>query len=364
VRAAILREPGAGLVVERVELADPGPGELRVRVEAAGVCHTDYHYMQGQMRCPLPAVLGHEGAGIVEAIGPGVDAGIAVGERVAFLWRPRCGQCRYCVAGLPVQCVLGRVQAQGGSLPSGAIRLSAGQETVHHFLGVSCFAEEVVVDARSVVRVPDGVPARIAAIAGCAVVTGLGAVVNVAEHAAGRPLLIIGAGGVGLSAVMGARLVGADPVIVVDLDPAKLELARELGATDVIDGGGDVVAEVLARESEGVPWAIDAVGRPATLQTAFRCLAPTGTLIAVGLAGVDDSVAIPINELVQRQKRVVGALYGAANPLVDLPRIFSLYLGGRLPLDRLLGDELPLERVGEAYERLAQGATGRMVVVP
>jgi Zn-dependent alcohol dehydrogenase len=364
VRAAVLREPGAGLRIEEVELAAPGPGELRVRVEAAGVCHTDLHYLHGQMRCPLPAVLGHEGAGIVEAIGPGTETDLAIGERVAFLWRPRCGRCRYCVAGDPVQCVLGRVQAQGGSLPDGAIRLSAGDERVHHFLGVSCFAEEVVVDARSAVRVPDGVPARIAAIAGCAVVTGLGAVVNVTDHAAGRPMLIVGAGGVGLSAVMGARLVGADPVIVVDVDDAKLALARELGATHTIDGRGDVLAEVLAIEPEGVPWAIEAVGRPATIQSAFRCLAPTGTLVAVGLAGVDDVVPIPVNELVQRQKHVVGALYGAANPLIDLPRIFSLYLSGRLPLDRLLGDELPLEEVGTAYERLVDGALGRMVLVP
>ncbi len=363
-RAAILREAGQPLRIEEVQLADPGPGEIRVRVEAAGVCHTDYHYMQGQMSCPLPAVLGHEGAGIVEAVGPGGSEKAAVGDRVAFLWRPRCGKCEACITGNPVLCVLGRVQAVGGSLPDGSIRLSQDGETVHHFLGVSCFAEHVVVSDQSVVRVPDGVPPEIAAIAGCAVITGVGAVMNATSRTAGRPMLVFGAGGVGLSAVMGARLVGADPIIVVDVDPAKFDLAHELGATHIIDGRGDVLTELQEIVPDGVPWAIEAVGRSQTLELAFSCLAPGGSLISVGLGAVDSGFRVPVNELVQRQKHIVGSLYGSSNPLVDLPRIFGLYLSGRLPLDRLLGDRMPLDDVDAAYRQLVAGSVGRSVLIP
>jgi Zn-dependent alcohol dehydrogenase len=363
-RAAVFRAVGKPLTIEDVELDAPRAGEVRVRVEAAGVCHTDYHYMRGDMVCPLPVVLGHEGAGIVTELGPGTASGLTVGDRVAFLWRPRCGRCEACLAGNPVLCVLGRVQAATGGLPDGTTRLSAGGERMHHFLGVSCFAEDVVMSERSLVKVPDDVPAEIASIAGCAVITGVGAVLNATSRASGRPILIVGAGGVGLSAVLGARVVGADPIIVVDLDPAKLELARALGATHVIDGTDDVVAHVQEVAPDGVPWAVDAVGAPATLERSFASLAPGGTLVAVGLGAVTARVSLPVNELVQRQKKIVGSLYGSSNPALDLPRYLGLYRSGLLPLDRLLGDRVPLDKVGEAYDGLIAGSLGRTVVVP
>ena len=364
-RAAVFREPGTPLLIEEVELDEPGEGQLLVRIEAAGVCHTDYHYMTGQMPARLPIVLGHEGAGIVEAVGPRGNGRVAVGDRVALLWRPRCGRCDACIAGNPVMCELGRVQAAEGSLPDGTIRLHQGDEQLHHFLGVSCFADRVVVSEMSVVRVPDGVPPEIAAIAGCAVITGLGAVLNVVDHAAGKPLLVFGAGGVGLSAVMGARLVGADPIIVVDVDPSKFDLARRLGATHTIDPReGDLLEQVTAIVPGGVPWAVEAIGRPSTLEDAFRCLAPMGTVVAIGLNSATATFSVPVNELVQRQKRVVGSLYGSANPMLDLPRIFGLYLSGRLPLDELLGERMPLSEVNEAYAHLADGSVGRGILIP
>ena len=208
---------------------------------------------------------------------------------------------------------------------------------------------------------PDGVPARIAAIAGCAVITGVGAVLNVVGECVGRALLVMGAGGVGLAAVMGARLAGADPIVVVDVDDAKLEKARQLGATQLVDGRETDVVEAVP---EGVDWAIEAVGSAQTLQQCIACLRPGGTAIAVGLGRVGATFEVPINEIVQRQKRVVGSLYGSANPLVDLPRLFGLYLAGRLPLDELLGADYALEQVNEAYAALTQGAVGRAVVVP
>jgi Zn-dependent alcohol dehydrogenase len=364
-KAAVLHEPGSPLRIEELALEAPRRGEVRVRVAAAGVCHSDYHYMTGDLQCPLPVVVGHEGAGVVEEVGADVE-GVGPGDAVAFLWRPRCGRCAFCLTGQPVLCVLGRVQASTGGLPDdGTTRLRLDGAEVHHLMGVSCFAEEVVVSAKSVVRVPDGVPPRIAAITGCAVITGVGAVLNVVGECAGRSLLVLGAGGVGLSAVMGARLAGADPVVVVDVDAAKLEHAERLGATHVVDAAREsVVDAVAAVVPDGVEFAIEAVGRAETLQQAVTCLRPGGTTVAVGLGRVGATVELPINELVQRQKRVVGSLYGSANPLVDLPRLFRLYLAGRLPLDALVGEEYRLEAINEAYDALTHGAVGRGIVVP
>ncbi len=366
-RAAVLRSAGVAPQIEEVTLGVPRKGELLVRIEAAGVCHSDYHYMRGDLVAPLPLVLGHEGAGIVEELGPETRGTFRVGDRVALLWRPRCGVCEACVTGNPVLCSLGAVQAATGGLPDGTSRLSQpdGGE-MHHLMGVSCFAERVVVNENAAVLVPEGVPADVAAISACAVITGVGAVFNVVEHAAGRPLLIVGAGGVGLSSVMGAALVGAHPIIVVDIDDEKLDLARELGATQVINARGtDVVAAVLALTGgAGVPWAIEAIGRQATLEQALACVAAGGTLVSVGLGAADSGFTVPLNQLVQRQKHIVGSLYGSSNPTVDLPRIFSLYLAGVLPIDRLIGERRPLAEIGTAYEKLTAGAVGRGILVP
>jgi S-(hydroxymethyl)glutathione dehydrogenase/alcohol dehydrogenase len=216
-----------------------------------------------------------------------------------------------------------------------------------------------------VVHVPDGVPAEIAAITGCAVVTGVGAVLNVVERAAGRPIVIFGAGGVGLCSVMGARLIGADPIVAIDVDEDKLQLARRFGATHTVNAGsGDAVEQVKAIAPAGVDWAIEAIGQPATMRQAFESLAPAGTVIALGLARVGATFEVPINPLVQGQKRIVGSLYGSANPLIDLPKIFGLYLSGRLPLDDLVGERFTLEAVNEAYARLVAGGLGRSVLVP
>jgi Zn-dependent alcohol dehydrogenase len=208
------------------------------------------------------------------------------------------------------------------------------------------------------------VPSAVAAITGCAVVTGVGAVLNVAGAVAGSSLLIIGAGGVGLSAVMGAQLAGANPIIVADIEPPRLERARQLGATHIIDVGiRHIIEATLDLVPGGVDWAIDAVGRPQTLQQSIACLRPGGTTIAVGLARVGETAHVPINDLVQRQKRLVGSLYGSANPQLDLPRLFDLYLSGRLPLDELVGKRFPLAAVNEAYAALEHDAVGRSVVL-
>jgi Zn-dependent alcohol dehydrogenase len=263
-----------------------------------------------------------------------------------------------------VLCRYGRVFATTNGLFDGTTRLHRGEERIHHLMGVSCFAERVVVSETSTAAVPDGVPPEIAAVAACAVVTGVGAVLNAVTGGAGRPLAVYGAGGVGLAAVLGAVVAGASPILAIDLDPEKLELARRLGATHTIDArDGDVAARVVELTG-GVPWLIEAVGRPQTMREAFACLAPEGTLVAVGLGPADAVAEVPITELVQRQKRIVGALYGLANPRIDLARIFALYLAGRLPLDALLGTRRPLEQVNEAYADLRAGAPGRGILIP
>ena len=364
-RAAVLRTIGMPLSLEDLELDEPRRGEILVRIEAAGVCHSDLHYMTGDLAARLPIVPGHEGSGIVEALGPDAGDRLAVGDRVALLWRPRCGECEACVAGNPVLCRYGRVYASTNGLMDGTTRLHAGDEQVHHLMGVSCFAERVVVSQTSALKVPDGVPAEVAAVSACAVITGVGAVLNAVRGAAGRPLAVLGAGGVGLCAIMGAAMIGADPVIAIDIDEAKLDLARKVGATVTVNSSTvDPLAQLQDITGGGVDWLIDAVGQTRTMEQGFAALAPGGTLVAVGLNRADATFAVPINELVQRQKRVVGALYGASNPRIDLPRIFSLYLAGRLPLDALITARRPLVDVNEAYAELRLGATGRTVLIP
>ncbi|WP_329087787.1 MULTISPECIES: Zn-dependent alcohol dehydrogenase [unclassified Streptosporangium] len=363
-RAALLERFGTPLVISDLGLDEPHPEEVLVRVEAAGVCHSDQHYLTGDLRCPLPVVPGHEGAGVVEAVGPGVTR-FSPGDRVGLMWRPRCGQCRYCLVGRPALCEAAGIQASSGGLLDGTTRLRSGGERVHHLLGVSCFAEYCVVSERALVPVPAGVPPEIAAIAGCAVVTGVGAVLNVVGRCAGDGIVIFGAGGVGLSSVLGAVLEGANPIVVVDVVPERLAMAVKLGATHTVDASGEDVAEALrAIRPGGMEWAIEAIGRPATLETAIDVLRPGGTLVAVGLGPVGTTFDVPLNVLVQREKRVVGSLYGSANPLIDLPRLFDLYLAGRLPLDALIGRRYPLDHINEAFADLTSGSVGRGIILP
>jgi Zn-dependent alcohol dehydrogenase len=318
--------------------------------------------MRGDLTCRLPAVLGHEGAGVVEQVGADV-ARFAPGDDVVMMWRPRCGHCEYCATGRPALCASSKRQVQSGGLLDGTTRLSAGGERVHHLLGVSCFAEYAVVNQESLVHIPAGTPPEIAAITGCAVITGVGAVLNVAGSAAGQACLVVGAGGVGLSAVMGAQLVGAYPIIVADIDDSKLEFARSLGATQVVNSAEVPLEEAVAEIAPGgVSWAFEAVGASATVRAAMASLRPGGTTVAIGLGSVGTVVEVALNDLVQRDKRLVGSLYGSSNTTVQIPRLLELHAAGRLPLDRLLGQRFDLEHINEAYSGLAARALGRAVI--
>lgn len=363
-KAAVLFEARTPLRVEEVELAAPGRGEVRIRVQAAGVCHSDLHYMNGDLQGKLPAVLGHEGVGIIESVGDGVSR-VVPGDSVLTTWRPRCGDCEFCASGRPALCPLGRVQASTGGLTDGTSRLSFQGRKIHHLMGVSCFAEKAVVSERSLIKIPSSIPPQIAAITGCAVITGVGAALNLMKESTGTAVMVIGAGGVGLSAMMGLNLIGAYPVIAVDTVDARLDLAREVGATHTINPiTQDLPAELARISPTGIKWALDAVGIPQTLSQAVENVGTSGTVVAVGLGKAGTSFQVPVNSLVQQEKRIIGSLYGSSNTLVQVPQILDLYTAGRLPLERLVGEQFTLPQINEAYARLSAGATGRSIILP
>lgn len=363
-KAMVMYETGSPLVLEELELDLPGPGEVRVRIEAAGVCHSDVHYISGALAARTPIVLGHEGAGIVEQVGDGVTA-FAPGDKVVLMWRPRCGECEFCLSGKPAQCTLGKVHGQTNGLLRGGTRLSKDGVRYHHLMGDSVFAEHAVVSQESLIAIDADVPSEIAAIVGCAVITGMGTVLNRMHDLTGKTVAIIGAGGVGLSAVIAAELVGAAKIIVSDVVPARLEKARELGATHTIDSSAeDFTERVLEITGDGAHYVLEAIGRPATIRAGFDSLRPGGTEVVVGLGAAGEELSIPINMLVQGDRRIVGALYGSSNTPVQLPEILRLYKAGRLPLDRLLDQTFALEDANAAIEHLRTGAVGRPILVP
>jgi Zn-dependent alcohol dehydrogenase len=365
IRAAVLDRPGARLTIEELDLADPAQDEVLVRIDAAGVCHSDYHYLTGDLPSRMPVVPGHEGAGEVVAAGADVTA-VRPGDMVGLMWRPRCGRCRYCLSGRPALCQSGAIHAASGGLQDGTTRLRRPDgTTVHHLMGVSCFAEYAIVSERAVVPIPPGVPADIAAITGCAVITGVGTVLNAIGPCAGQSLVVFGAGGVGLSVVMGAVLAGAYPIVAVDMVTERLEAATRLGATHVVNAASEDVAAALAGiDADGLDYAVEAIGRPATLRQGFDALRPGGTLVAIGLGTAGQELSLPLNPLVQRERRVVGSLYGSSNPQLDVPKLLSLYQAGRLPIDQLVGAHYPLDRIGDAVNDLIGGAVGRGIIVP
>lgn len=367
VRAAVLREMGLPapyaqsqpLKIETVQLAPPGPGELLVRVRAAGLCHSDLSVIDGSRPRVMPMVLGHEAAGEVVELGADTAA-YKVGDAVVFSFVPSCGHCAPCASGRAALCEPGAAANTAGSLLSGGRRWGEG---LHHHLGVSGFAEYTVVSARSAVRVDPSLPAEIAALFGCAVMTGVGAVVNTAQVRAGESVAIFGLGGVGLAALLGAVACGAHPIYAVDVFPAKLELARALGATHTLLAGADTVAQLRELSSGGVHYAIETVGHEQVLTQAYAATRRGGTTLTVGLPHPQKMFSVPAVSLVAEERTVKGSYMGSAVPSRDLPRYIALYQAGRLPVDRLLTHRLKLEQVNEGFDRLARGEAVRQVIL-
>ena len=362
-RAAVLREFKSALSVEDVDLADPGPGEVLVRLHASGVCHSDWNTVTGDTPNPLPCVLGHEGAGVVEAVGSGVTR-LTAGDHVILSWLPACGHCFYCAQGRQTLCPNGIDGMLDGALPGGAIRLSQGGRPVHHYSLLSTFAERTVVPDGSCVKIRPDAPFEVASLVGCAVMTGIGAAIFRAQVTPGSVCVVFGAGGVGLSVVLGCVLAGARAVVAVDPVPFKRELALELGATQALDpNGGD--APAVAREltdGRGADYAFNSASTPALVRTGFETIRKGGTLVCVGLGPEGSDTSLPANELVRHEKIVTGTLYGSCRPQIDMPMLIDLFIEGRLPLDRLVSKTYELDAINEAFADMNAGVVARGVI--
>jgi S-(hydroxymethyl)glutathione dehydrogenase/alcohol dehydrogenase len=356
--AAVLKEFGRPQVVERIRVRDPGPGEVLVRLHAAGVCHSDVGQADGDWPFPLPAVLGHEGAGIVEAIGPDV-VGVSVGSRVLLSSAPGCGACRHCAVGRPILCQRSLAAMSAGTLTTGGTPLEGATGPIAAYALLSCFSEHAVVAARSIVALPDAVSFEVGALIGCAVITGVGAAIATLDIEAGSNGAVIGAGGVGVNAIQGARARGATAVLAADVVPARLEQARRFGATDAIDARseGRVTELREAAADDGLDWAIVTVGAADAVQLGFDLVGPGGVVCVVGLLPQNQPVSIDMLDLVTYEKRIVGSAYGSLDPRALIPRIIDLYLDGRLLLDELVSARLPLEGINDAFDlsRRAEG---------
>ncbi len=364
IRAAVLEETGGELVVQELELASPGPEEVLVRLGASGVCHSDLNAIDGTAETPCPAVLGHEGAGVVEAVGERVNR-VRSGDHVALSWTPSCGTCAECVRDLPWLCSTAWPAMATGGLMDGTTRLSRDGEPVYHYSFLSTFAEACVVPERSCVPIAHDVPFEIAGLVGCAVTTGVGAVWRTAETRPGDRVAVIGCGGVGLSALMAAVAVGADHVIAVDAVPAKLEAARSFGATDTVlwQGSPEATAEAVREASDGgVDVAVEATGRPEAMLAAYLCTRPRGAAVLVGIPREDAVLQLPAVTIPRGERRVLGSIYGSSKPERDFPVTLSLYRAGRLPLDRLISHRLPLKEVEHAFDLMKNGDALRVIL--
>lgn len=370
VRAAVLEAMGLPfpyarsrpLVVQEVELDPPGPGEVLVRIAAAGLCHSDLSVINGDRPRPLPMALGHEAAGVVEALGSGVTD-LVPGDHVVLVFVPSCGHCVPCSEGRPALCEPGAQANGAGTLLAGGRRLARGSKPVHHHLGCSAFAEYATVSRRSLVKIDRDVPFEHAALFGCAVLTGVGAVVNTAQIRAGASTAIVGLGGVGLAALLGAVAAGARHVVAVDLSPAKLDLARALGATHAfLASEADCIEAIRTATSGGVDFAFELAGSVKAFDTAYRITRRGGTTVTAGLPPPSATFALPAVNLVAEERTVKGSYVGTCVPARDIPRFLELFRQGRLPVDRLLTGTLPLDDINEAFDRLHDGQAVRQVV--
>ena len=359
--AVLFEDATIGAHVEEIVVREPRGNEVMVKMEASGLCHSDLHVVKGEWPFNYRIVLGHEGAGRVVAVGDTVDD-LEIGQRVIINWYASCGHCAVCAKGQPYLCV--STSAIENSLPDGSTPITAddGGE-IRPLLGVGTHAEYSLVTRAAVVPVSDEVPAGVAAVIGCAVTTGVGAVLNTAQVQAGESAVVIGTGGVGQSVIMGLKLVGAHPIIAVDLSQDRLDAAIEFGATHTFLGDDpDLVAKVVELTGGGADYAFDAIGHPSTSANLPNLIANGGAAVLVGMPAREAEVPFLTWYLVASNKRILGCNYGSSNPQVDFPKIVDLYLAGKLPLDLMIGESIPLSQYPEAILTLG-GATGRRMIV-
>lgn len=369
-RAAVLRAMGAArpyadsrpLVIETVTLDPPGAGEVLVAVKAAGLCHSDLSVINGDRPRPMPMALGHEAAGVVEAVGAGVDD-LSPGDHVVMVFMPSCGHCQPCAGGRPALCEPGAAANGKGELLGGGIRLHGEGGDLHHHLGCSAFADRAVVSRRSLVKVPADLPFEHAALFGCAVLTGVGAVVNTASVRAGQSVAVVGLGGVGLASVLGALASGASPVVAVDLSEDKLALARSLGPVLTVNAAdADAVEQVRALTGGGADVVLEMAGSVRALEAAWKMTKRGGATVTAGLPPPEAALAVNVVNLVAEERTLKGSYIGTAIPSRDIPRYIQLFRDGRLPVDRLLTGTVRLEDINAAFDALHAGEAVRTVV--
>ena len=358
-RAAVLEQAPGELVIVDVAASTPGPGEVLVRTAAAGLCHSDLHFMENLWPTPCPCVLGHESAGVVEAVGPDVTY-VQPGDHVITCLSAYCGSCDYCLTGRLYLCNnRAALERPRGSPP----RLSRNGETVHQFMRLSSFAEQMLIHEHAVVRITKDMPLDRAALIGCGVTTGVGAVFRTAKVEPGATVAVIGCGGIGLNCIQGARIAGAGRIIAVDLNPDKLELAQQFGATDVVNAAeGDAVAQVKELTRGGVEYSFEAIGLKVAAEQAFRMLRAGGTATVIGMIPVGTNIEIHGADLLS-EKKIQGSNMGSNRFRVDMPRYIDLYLQGRLKLDELVSARITLDQINEGFATMKQGSVARSVIV-
>lgn len=360
-KSAIFYAPKQPISVEEVELSGPKTGEVLVRVAATGACHSDYHVVDGHRKAAItPMVMGHEAAGIVEEVGPGVT-GFNAGDHVVFAIRPMCGKCKYCTTGRPNLC--NGIKAKPGHMVDGTTRFKKlDGSTLYH--GLATFSQHTVVPEWNLVKVRDDVPIERLASIGCAVVTGVGAVVNTARVTAGSTVAVWGCGGVGLNVIQGAAIAGASQIIAVDLVASKLETAKQFGATHTVDGSkDDPVKAVIDLTDGGADFAFEVIGRPQSTRQAFDAVCPGGTACMVGVPPEGGEVPIPMGPLFL-DRRMIGSSAGTGRPRVDFPWYIEMYRQGRLKLDELQSQFRPLDEINEAFQDMLGGGVARTIIRP
>lgn len=369
-KAAVLHEAGQPLKIEEVSISSPKDREVLVRIAATGVCHSDLNTAKGLSRGTLPVILGHEASGIVAEVGAGVTK-VKPGDRVILSWAPNCGQCFYCHETLPTMCDQYLAGATRGGLWDGTSRLTFGPQAafdggqkIHHYSCVSSFAEYSVVPEAGCIKIDDDIPFDVAALVGCAVTTGFGAVVNDAKVKPGASVVVVGVGGVGINAIQAAALSGARTIIAVDLNDTKQEVAAKFGATHFVNPAKeDALAYVKAQtEGRGADHVIECTGRPPALNMGYQLLRSGGTMVVVGIAGFGEEMKIAASTLPNTQRKIVGSNYGGGMPEEDIKRILALYKAGRLDLDSQVGKRITLDQVNEAFDWLEQGVLARTII--
>ncbi len=355
IKAAVVSEINE-LIIETVELDAPQAGEVLVKMKAAGICHSDLHTYRGELTTPPPVVLGHEGAGIVEAVGPGVLS-LKVGDPVLINWLPSCETCPNCLNGHFNLCQTFDKTAFVGTLPDGTSRLKTLDGVqLKHYLGAATMAEYIVVSEANAIAIPPEIPFDVAAIIGCAVATGVGAVINTAQVLTGSSVVVIGCGGIGLSIIQGCQLAGCYPLVAIDVVGSKLEFAQRIGASHTVNAAEEKVSRVIRQLIPNRPdYAFDAVGSAKTIPQALRLARAGGTAVIVGLHSANDQVPISPGSLVFENKRLLGSFVGSAHPKLDLPKLVDLYQVGRLKLDQLITNRYTLDELSAAFVAMEAG---------